>query len=127
MNKRNRSAALVATTLAFPAILPVSAQKIDTPSTTPTRGSSRPADVQGDGQQQTLDLATTARVKAALQLDSELKTQTIFVETLDGNVRVTGQVVSAANFDRVKDVVWRLEGVKSVDNQLVVRELVRPQ
>lgn len=127
MNKRNRIAALVATTLAFAAILPVSAQKIDTPSTTPTRGSSRPADVQGDGQQQTLDLATTARVKAALQLDSELKTQTIFVETLDGNVRVTGQVVSAANFDRVKDVVWRLEGVKSVDNQLVVRELVRPQ
>ena len=127
MNKRNRIAALVATTLALAAILPVSAQKIDTPSTTPTRGSSRPADVQGDGQQQTLDLATTARVKAALQLDSELKTQTIFVETLDGNVRVTGQVVSAANFDRVKDVVWRLEGVKSVDNQLVVRELVRPQ
>jgi osmotically-inducible protein OsmY len=119
-------AALLAAALGFVAVLQVSAQQLDTPSTTPARGSSLPADVQGDGSQRALDLATTTRVKAALQLDAELKTQNIVVETLDGRVRFTGQVSSAANFDRVKDVVWRLEGVKSVDNQLVVRDVVKP-
>jgi osmotically-inducible protein OsmY len=118
-------AALLAAALGFVAVLQVSAQQLDTPSTTPARGSSLPADVQGDGSQRALDLATTTRVKAALQLDVELKSQSITVETLDGNVRFTGQVSSAANFDRVKDVVWRLEGVKSVDNQLVVRDVVK--
>jgi osmotically-inducible protein OsmY len=124
---KTQIAVLLAAALGVAAVLPVCAQQLDTPSTTPARGSTRPADVQGDGSQRALDLATTTRVKAALQLDAELKTQSIFVETLDGIVRFTGQVSSAANFGRVKDVVWRLEGVKSVDNQLVVRDVVKPQ
>jgi osmotically-inducible protein OsmY len=121
MNKRNRIAALVAA-LGFAMALPLSAQTLDTPSTTPAKGANRPVDQQGDGSQRVLDRATTTRVRAALQLDAELKTQTITVETLDGVVRLTGQVASAASSARVKDVVWPLEGVKSVDNQLVVRE-----
>ena len=125
MNKRNQIAVLVATALGFVAALPASAQVLDSPSTTPAQGSNRPADVQGDGRQQTLDQATTTRVKAALQLDSELKIQTIIVETNNSTVRLTGQVNSGASFDRAKDVVGRVEGVKGVDNQLVVRP-VRP-
>jgi hyperosmotically inducible periplasmic protein len=125
MNKRSRIVALLATTLGFAAALPVSAQKLDAPSITPAQGSNRPADAQGDSRQQVLDLATTTRVRATLQIDSELKTQTIFVETLDGNVRLTGQVNSAVTFDRARDVLRQVEGVKTVDNQLVIRQ-IRP-
>ena len=126
MIPRTLAAVLVATSMATIVAVPAMAQKLDTPSTTPAAGSNRPVDVQGDGKQQAVDLATTARVRAALQIDSELKTQTISVETVDGTVRLTGQVVSTAHFGRVKDVVSPVEGVKAVDNQLVVRELVKP-
>ena len=121
-----RAAVLIAISVAMIVAVPGMAQKLDTPSTTPAAGSNRPVDVQGDGRQQAVDLATTARVRAALQIDSELKTQTISVETVEGTVRLTGQVTSTAHFGRVKDVVSRVEGVKAVDNQLVVRELVKP-
>lgn len=126
MIPRTRAAVLIATSMAMIVAIPAMAQKLDTPSTTPAAGSNRPVDVQGDGRQQAVDLATTARVRAALQIDSELKTQTISVETVDGTVRLTGQVTSTAHFARVKDVVRPVEGVKVVDNQLVVRELVKP-
>ena len=126
MIPHTRAAVLIATGMAMIVAVPAMAQKLDTPSTTPAAGSNRPVDVQGDGRQQAVDLATTARVRAALQIDSELKTQTISVETVDGTVRLTGQVTSTAHFGRVKDVVSPVEGVKAVDNQLVVRELVKP-
>ena len=126
MISRTRAAVLIATSIAMIVAIPVMAQKLDTPSTTPAAGSNRPVDRQGDGSQQAMDLATTARVRAALQIDSELKTQTISVETVNGTVRLTGQVTSTAHFGRVKDVVSPVEGVKVVDNQLVVRELVKP-
>ena len=80
---------------------------------------------QADGKQQGLDQATTASVKTALMMDSELKTQTILVDTINGTVRLMGQVSSAANFGRASEVVGRVPGVKSVDNQLVVKD-VRP-
>ena len=126
MIPRTLAAVLVATSMATIVAVPAMAQKLDTPSTTPAAGSNRPVDAQGDARQQAVDLATTARVRAALQIDSELKTQTISVDTVDGTVRLTGQVTSTAHFARVKDVVWPVEGVKVVDNQLVVRELVKP-
>ena len=115
MIPRTRAAVLIATSMAMTVAIPAMAQKLDTPSTTPAAGSNRPVDVQGDGKQQAVDLATTARVRAALQIDSELKTQTISVETVNGTVRLTGQVTSTAHFARVKDVV-----------SPVVREPVKP-
>ena len=126
MNQCIRFALLIAASLAISVAVPVLAQKLDTPSTTPASGSNRPVDIQGDGKQQALDIATNTRVKSALQLDQDLKTQTIFVDTVNGTVRLTGQVTSTANFARVKDVVAPVEGVRAVDNQLVVRELVKP-
>ena len=126
MISRTRAAVLIATSIAMIVAIPAVAQKLDTPSATPAAGSNRPVDVQGDGSQRAVDLAITARVRAALQIDSELKTQTISVETVNGTVRLTGQVTSTAHFGRVKDVVSPVEGVKVVDNQLVVRELVKP-
>jgi osmotically-inducible protein OsmY len=128
MNKHRRIAVMVAMGLgiAIATALPIGAQVLDSPSTTPAQGVNRPADVIGDGQQQARDQATTTRVKAALLMDSELKTQTILVDTINGSVRLTGQVTSASNFDRAKDVLARVEGVKGVENLLVVKE-VRPQ
>ena len=126
MKKYNRIELLVAAVLGFAVLLPASAQALDSPSTTPAQGANRPADVQGDGRQQALDLATTASVRSTLQQDSDLKTQTILVETIGGSVRLTGTVTSASNFDRAKDIVKKVEGVKNVENLLVVKELVKP-
>ncbi|MEP7155429.1 MAG: BON domain-containing protein [Betaproteobacteria bacterium] len=127
MNKRIHLApiiaAVIAAILSFSVAMPLLAQ-LDSPSTTPARGD-KPIDIQGDGRQQAADASTTLLVRAALQLDSELKTQTILVETINGKVRLTGQVTSSSNFDRAKDVVAKVDGVKGVENMLVVRE-VRP-
>ena len=130
MNKRNRMVILIAAALATAGLgmavaLPVHAQGLDSPSTTPAQGANRSVDVQGDGQQQALDQAITKRVREALQLDSELKTQTILIDTVDGNVRLTGQVTSASNFDRAKAMVGPIDGVKNVENLLVVKA-IRP-
>ena len=125
MNVRNRIAVSVAIALGLAAALPLTTQALDSPSTTLAQGANTPADVQVDGRQQAVDQATTKSVKAALQVDSELKTQTILVETVNGSVRLTGQVTSTSNFDRAKDVVRHVAGVKGVENLLVVRE-VRP-
>ena len=126
MKKHNRTELLVAAVLGFAVLLPASAQALDSPSTTPAQGANRPADVIGDGREQARDLATTASVRSTLQQDSELKTQTILVETIGGNVRLTGTVTSASNFDRAKDIVKKVDGVKNVENLLVVKELVKP-
>jgi osmotically-inducible protein OsmY len=117
---------LVAAVLGLTAVLSTSAQALDSPSTTPAQGANRPADVVGDGRQQALDLATTGIVKSTLQQDSELKTQSILVETIGSNVRLTGTVTSSSNFDRAKDVVKKVDGVRNVENLLVVKEPVTP-
>ena len=75
------------------------------------------------GRQAAIDQEINTRVKAALELDSELKTQTILVDVVNGSVRLTGQVTSAANFDRVKDVIGRVPGVLAIDNQLMVKPI----
>jgi hyperosmotically inducible protein len=117
MNARDRIAVLLATLLGGVATLPafVQAQAVNPPSSS-----------QSDGRQQATDQAITVRVKAALQLDSELKTQTILVDTVNGSVRLTGQATSAAIFDRAREVVARVDGVTAVDNQLVVKALTSP-
>jgi osmotically-inducible protein OsmY len=126
MNKQNRNALLMAIAMGCVVALPAQAQKADSPSAQPAQGTNSPVEAQGDGRQQTIDQATTTRVKSALQLDSELKTQTILVDTVNGSVRLTGQVSSAANFERAKDLVVKLEGVKGVENLLVVKA-VKPE
>jgi hypothetical protein len=125
LNKHNRIALLVAVVLGFAAALPAPAQALDSPSTLLAQGANQPAEVEGGGHQQAVDLATTASVRSTLQQDSELKTQTILVETINGTVRLTGAVTSAANFDRAKDVVKKVDGVRNVENLLVVKELVK--
>ena len=50
----------------------------------------------------------------------------VLIDTINESVRLTGQVSSGTHFDRAKDLVTRVEGVKSVDNLLVVKA-IRPQ
>ena len=83
------------------------------------------AQAQSDSRQITEDLGITTKVKDAIALDSELKTQVILIDTMNGIVRITGQVDSAAKVDRAKELARRIDGVKAVDSQLTVRE-IRP-
>jgi osmotically-inducible protein OsmY len=113
MNKRAISVSILALALALPSI-----------DGFPNSSSANIVIAQAaTGRQAAIDQEINMRVKAALELDSELKTQTILVDVVNGSVRLTGQVTTAANFDRVKAVVGRVPGVTAVDNQLMLKPL----
>ncbi len=70
---------------------------------------------------QAVDDATIGtRLKAALAGDPELSALKINVDTTQGNVRLRGEVKSLALRRKAEDLARKIEGVKSVDNQLVV-------
>jgi osmotically-inducible protein OsmY len=63
----------------------------------------------------------TAKVKAAILDDPMLKTFQINVETFKGVVQLSGFVDSAQSAARAGEVAGRVEGVKEVKNDLVVK------
>ena len=63
----------------------------------------------------------TTKVKAALLTDPDVKGLHIDVDTRSGVVTLTGDVDKAANLDRAARIARDTSGVKSVDNQLVVK------
>ena len=63
----------------------------------------------------------TAKVKAALLADADVKGLRIDVDTKDGVVTLKGTADKAANIDRAAKLAHDTTGVKSVDNQLVVK------
>lgn len=67
------------------------------------------------------DSAITAKAKLALAGESDLKSMNISVETVQGRVTLSGNVPSEAESQRAATVVSGLEGVKGVDNRLVVK------
>jgi osmotically-inducible protein OsmY len=67
------------------------------------------------------DGVITAKVKAALLTDPDIKGLRIDVDTRNGVVTLTGNVDKAANLDRAARIARDTSGVKSVDNQLVVK------
>lgn len=101
----------------------------DTSSTTPPSGSS---DTAGTTSSSASDMAhkagdavedsvVTAKVKAALLADSEVKGTEIKVETNQGNVSLSGNVDSQAQIDSALRITRGIEGVKNVDNKLAVK------
>jgi osmotically-inducible protein OsmY len=62
----------------------------------------------------------TGKVKSALAADVGLKTLKINVDSDKGAVTLKGRVDSADNKKRAGDVAKKVEGVKSVKNQLRV-------
>jgi hyperosmotically inducible protein len=67
------------------------------------------------------DTAITTKVKAAMAKDPEVAATRVSVETVKGEVRLSGFVASSAEKQRAEQLAMKTEGVKSVQNALVVR------
>ncbi|MFG6460054.1 BON domain-containing protein [Roseateles sp. DXS20W] len=70
--------------------------------------------------QATGDVAITAKVNAALVADDKLKATQINVDTKEGHVTLTGQAPDAQSRERATTLASAVDGVKHVNNQLVV-------
>ena len=67
------------------------------------------------------DGVITAKVKAALLVDPDVKGLQVDVDTRDGVVTLKGSADKAASRDNAVRIARDTRGVKSVDSQLVVR------
>lgn len=67
------------------------------------------------------DSAITTKVKAAIFAEESLKTLQITVVTFKGVVQLSGFVDSSASVTKAGQVARKVEGVKSVKNDLVVK------
>lgn len=67
------------------------------------------------------DTETTARVKTAIYSKPGLKSLKINVDTVNGVVTLTGSVESQSTFDRVTALAEAVDGVKKVENHLMVK------
>jgi hyperosmotically inducible protein len=67
------------------------------------------------------DSAITAKIKAAILDDSLLKVLEIEVITGAGVMQLNGTVNSQESIDRVEEIAAGVQGVKSVENNLVVK------
>jgi osmotically-inducible protein OsmY len=67
------------------------------------------------------DTAITTKVKAAIFDDATLKTLQISVKTNQGVVQLSGSVDSAHSVRKAGEVVGSVNGVASVENDLVVK------
>lgn len=67
------------------------------------------------------DTAISARVKAALAGDPDVKATDVQVETFRGTVQLSGFVDSPENVRRAVDVARRVDGVREVNNALIVK------
>lgn len=67
------------------------------------------------------DAAITARVKAKFADDAAVSAMSISVETLRGTVQLSGFAKSAQEKNRAEVVARGTQGVRRVDNSIVVR------
>ncbi len=68
------------------------------------------------------DTTVTAKVKAALLADPDVKGTAVQVETLRGQVQLSGFVESQAQARRAVDIAQRVEGVDRVIDKMSVRQ-----
>jgi hypothetical protein len=88
------------------------------PATTPTTPPPTTADRSAG---QTIDDAgITAKVKTALAAEKDVRAIGINVDTVQGNVTLTGRVASQDEAERVLQVARGVEGVKAVDSKLTI-------
>jgi osmotically-inducible protein OsmY len=66
------------------------------------------------------DAAITASINAKLASDKELSALRINVDTVDGRVALRGNAPNASARDRATQLASSVDGVRSVENQLVV-------
>lgn len=67
------------------------------------------------------DAAITTAVKARYLNNPDVGTASIGVETLNGTVMLSGFATSATERTTAEQLAWKVDGVKSVKNQIVVR------
>jgi len=67
------------------------------------------------------DTALTAKVKSALIGEPGVKAMQISVDTLNGKVTLSGAVDSSQESIKAEQVAQQVEGVKSVENHLIVK------
>lgn len=67
------------------------------------------------------DATITAKVKAAIFAEPDLKTLQISVDTVDGVVGLSGSVDSQKDSDMAKALAAAVAGVKEVDNHLALK------
>jgi hyperosmotically inducible protein len=67
------------------------------------------------------DATITAKVKAALFSDSQLKAMNVSVQTNQGTVQLSGTVDNTSQKSEAEKVANRVDGVKSVQDLLKVR------
>jgi hyperosmotically inducible periplasmic protein len=66
------------------------------------------------------DVGIGTQIKAGLAGDPDLSAFKINVDSTQGNVRLKGEVKSMALRRKAEDLARKVNGVKSVDNQLVI-------
>lgn len=66
------------------------------------------------------DATVTTKVKSALMADPDISGLKINVDTMQGRVRLKGEVKSMALRKKAESIARGVDGVKSVDNQLVI-------
>ena len=68
------------------------------------------------------DTVLTTKVKTALMDEASMKSLAVSVETIKGDVRLSGFVDNQAQIDQALKVARGVEGVKSVKNELTVKK-----
>ncbi|OKB67473.1 molecular chaperone OsmY [Serratia marcescens] len=68
------------------------------------------------------DTATTGELKAKLLADDIVPSRNVTVETTDGVVQLSGAVKTQAQSERAESIAKSIDGVKSVKNDLVVKQ-----
>jgi osmotically-inducible protein OsmY len=66
------------------------------------------------------DTAITAKVKAALHAEKDVRSRDIDIETFQGKVVIKGTVPDRTQADRAATVAASVEGVKAVENRLAI-------
>lgn len=66
------------------------------------------------------DVTIGTKLKAAYAADPELSALKINIDTTQGAVKLKGEVKTLALRRKAEDIARKTEGVKSVDNQLVI-------
>ncbi|HEX6362810.1 MAG TPA: BON domain-containing protein [Albitalea sp.] len=67
------------------------------------------------------DTTITTKVKTALLADPDVKGTSVTVETLRGQVQLSGFVESAAQARRAVEIASRVDGVRKVENKMSVK------
>jgi osmotically-inducible protein OsmY len=68
------------------------------------------------------DQELIAKIKGVLLADSQLRSEPVQVEAYLGDVRLSGTIASPGQKQSAEDAVEQVDGVKSVENELDVRE-----